>query len=248
MDCHANANGTPSVKSARNDNLNYIHALENNFAILINKGFALRPFGKPLVLTSISFDNLSRKIKNPCLVIKKFKSIKEIFKMKILKTKKLFTYMVVGALVMALSISCKSNEEPANEIAGENPPAGSYTNGDYFSSGQGTVAINPEDGSCTIEGTIEFNTNGAIYKDNVTITFNITVNSWYKPYDSTIGDYSSFNYTRDYVVNSFTSNPEGYALDYFYWGVNSYSGKDFLNFIINDSSGNHFGSQSLNTN
>ena len=32
--------------------------------------------------------------------------------MNILKTKKLFTYMVVGALVMALSISCKSNEDP----------------------------------------------------------------------------------------------------------------------------------------
>ena len=32
--------------------------------------------------------------------------------MNILKTKKLFTYMVVEALVMALSISCKSNEDP----------------------------------------------------------------------------------------------------------------------------------------
>ena len=32
--------------------------------------------------------------------------------MNILKTKKLFTYMVVGALVMALFISCKSNEDP----------------------------------------------------------------------------------------------------------------------------------------
>ena len=30
--------------------------------------------------------------------------------MKNIKT--IFTYMVVGALVMALSISCKSNEEP----------------------------------------------------------------------------------------------------------------------------------------
>ena len=33
--------------------------------------------------------------------------------MKILKTKTFFTYLVVGALVMALSISCKSNEEPS---------------------------------------------------------------------------------------------------------------------------------------
>ena len=36
--------------------------------------------------------------------------------MNILKTKKLFTYMVVGALVMALSISCKSNETQIAEI------------------------------------------------------------------------------------------------------------------------------------
>ena len=32
--------------------------------------------------------------------------------MKILKTKTFFTYMVVGALVLALFISCKSNEDP----------------------------------------------------------------------------------------------------------------------------------------
>ncbi len=34
--------------------------------------------------------------------------------MKILKTKTFFTYLVVGALVMALSISCKSNEDPGS--------------------------------------------------------------------------------------------------------------------------------------
>ena len=49
--------------SARNDNFNYPYALKNNFAILnLVKTF----------LTSITFDNLSRKIKNPCLVINKF--------------------------------------------------------------------------------------------------------------------------------------------------------------------------------
>ena len=43
--------------------------VKNNFAILINKGFALRLFGNPLVLTSINSDNLSEKIKNLRLVI-----------------------------------------------------------------------------------------------------------------------------------------------------------------------------------
>ncbi|WP_236847286.1 hypothetical protein, partial [Brachyspira catarrhinii] len=52
-----------ATPSARNDNFNYTYALKNNFAILINKGL------QPLVLTSITFDSLSRKIKIPCLVI-----------------------------------------------------------------------------------------------------------------------------------------------------------------------------------
>ena len=50
--------------SARNDNFNYPYVLKNNFAILnLVKTF----------LTSIkfTFDNLSRKIKSPCLVINK---------------------------------------------------------------------------------------------------------------------------------------------------------------------------------
>ena len=59
--------------------------------------------------------------------------------MKNSKNKKLFTYMVVGALVMALSISCKSNEEPstpelsqyAGVYASDNKDFGSSEN-QYF--------------------------------------------------------------------------------------------------------------------
>ena len=59
--------------------------------------------------------------------------------MKILKTKKLFTYLVVGALSLALSISCKSNEEPstpelsqyAGVYASDNKDFGSSEN-QYF--------------------------------------------------------------------------------------------------------------------
>ena len=73
--------------------------IKNNFANLnLVKTF----------LTSITFDSLSRKIKIPCLVIKKLHQ-KEIFKMKILKTKTFFTYVVVGALIFGLILSC-SNE------------------------------------------------------------------------------------------------------------------------------------------
>ena len=55
--CYKKWIATPSLRLARNDS-------ENNFVILnLVKSF----------LTSITFDSLSRKIKIPCLVIKKFK-------------------------------------------------------------------------------------------------------------------------------------------------------------------------------
>lgn len=128
-------------------------------------------------------------------------------------------------IIFALAVSCKSNEEPAREIAGENPPAGSYT-GDY-SGEQGTVTIN-EDGSCTIDGTIIVDPYDE-YKSKTTITFNITVKSWYKTYNGT--DYG-YNNTRDFVINSFNGGSYTLREGYFYWGVNSYSGKSFLAFSI----------------
>ena len=136
--------------------------------------------------------------------------------------------MVVGALVIALSISCKSNEEPASEIAGENPPAGNYT-GDY-SGEEGTVTINA-DGSCTIDGTIIIDPYNDL-NSKTTITFNITVNSWYKTYNSQSGSYDGFTYTRDFVINSFTGGNYNFSQVNFYWGVNSATGKSFLAFPV----------------
>ena len=46
---------------------------KNQFAILITRWL------QPLVLTSITFDSLSRKIKIPCLVINKFIFLRRIF-------------------------------------------------------------------------------------------------------------------------------------------------------------------------
>ena len=72
--------------------------------------------------------------------------------MNILKTKKLFTYMVVGALVMALSISCKSNEDP-NSGDTKQERTFSYYAGDWWSNIAGTetkfITINA-DGSMVI--------------------------------------------------------------------------------------------------
>ena len=72
--------------------------------------------------------------------------------MNILKTKKLFTYMVVIALVMALSISCKSNEDPNSGDTKEERTF-SYYAGDWWSNIAGTetkfITINA-DGSMVI--------------------------------------------------------------------------------------------------
>ena len=143
-----------------------------------------------------TFDSLSRKVKNPCLVIKKFKSIKEIFKifkMKILKTKKLFTYMVVGALVMALSISCKSNEEPTDNTHSNHPPAGTYQMV-YGSSLTITATVTVSGGACNIKGTAYKNgdTSGSDNKQ-----YDITITKWYAEAGSTdsgsvfLGNYPS---------------------------------------------------------
>ncbi|TXJ50849.1 hypothetical protein EPJ66_09155 [Brachyspira aalborgi] len=125
-------------------------------------------------LTSIKFDSLSRKIKNPCLVINKNLFQKENLKMKNSKNKKLFTYMVVGALVMALSISCKSNEVPqeTGSTSSNHPSQGTYTNTIYNDSA--TVTIN-NNGTCTITGKAHFDKTDSQ-------TFSITVTKWWYYY------------------------------------------------------------------
>ncbi len=86
------------------------HDFLRSLAMTIKNNFAILNLVKTF-LTSITFDSLSRKIKNPCLVINKNSFSMSIFMKNI---KQFFTYLVVGALVIALSISCKSNEEPSS--------------------------------------------------------------------------------------------------------------------------------------
>ena len=99
----------------------FSYKLKNNFAILnLVKSF----------LTSITFDSLSRKIKNPCLVIN-FKFIfKEDTIMRV--SQKFLTYVVVGALVMALFVSCKNDDKTGGD-AGKfkhSVLAGTWRNGE----------------------------------------------------------------------------------------------------------------------
>ena len=198
----------------RNDNFNHVHAfsyaLKNNFAILINKGL------QPLVLTSITFDSLSRKIKNPCLVIKKNLYQKEIFKMKILKTKKLFTYMVVGALVMALSISCKNEDKTGSgdgnsfnldDIPTVSGNAATFFTGSYTFTG--TLARQ------SFEGISEEEANSGTLPASMQITVTINANKITVNYESSsiqdaqLNNYSENTYTSGIYIAGVDSQVDG---------------------------------------
>ncbi len=159
--------------------------IKNNFANLnLVKTF----------LTSITFDSLSRKIKNPCLVINKNSFLRRIFMKNI---KQFFTYVVVGALVMALSISCKNDDKTGSEAnTGSETRTLSYYAGDWWVSFEGgeqhLFTINA-DGSVIIYGD----------PDTITIpSTDITKNSdtSYTYYDATANASLNFNFTSDTKV------------------------------------------------
>ena len=103
--------------------------------------------------------------------------------MKNSKNKKLFTYMVVGALVMALSISCKSNEEPeVNRLHSNHPPAGNYK--ESLGSETAIVTITTE-GACNIKGNA-YNPSDKNQKKD----YDVTITKWYRGDGS---DFNSFN-------------------------------------------------------
>ena len=91
--CYKNWIATPS---ARNDNFNYTYALKNNFII------------PNLVKTILTLDSFTRKIKSPCLTIKKFYS-KGVCKMK--HTKNILKSLLITVMALSLlAVSCKKDE------------------------------------------------------------------------------------------------------------------------------------------
>ena len=149
-------------------------------------------------LTSITFDSLSRKIKNPCLVINKNLFQKENLKMKNSKNKKLFTYMVVGALVMALSISCKSNEEPSTPELSQYAVIYAYNNKDFGSNENQyfVIRINSDN---TVDYCVSDNKSFSTVKGTFPAYFFISSDSSYNlklTVDKTIGD-ASLTFSSD---------------------------------------------------
>ena len=90
---------------------------------------------------------------------------------------------------MALSISCKSNEEPeVNRLHSNHPPSGTYKG----TVGSTTATVTTSGGNCNIVGTA--------YKDGDTSgnkQYDITITKWYADAGSTdsgnvlLGDYPS---------------------------------------------------------
>ena len=82
-------------------------------------------------------------------------------------SQKFLTYVVVGALVAALSISCKSNEEPPKDNTHSNhPPSGTYTNGNIKAN------VSTSGGTCNISGNayVGGSTSGEAKPYDITIT------------------------------------------------------------------------------
>ena len=125
--------------------------------------------------------------------------------MKNSKNKKLFTYMVVGALVAALSISCKSNEVPqeTGSTSSYHPSQGAYINTTWKTGA--TVTIN-DDGTCTIAGTAIFGDIGQTQPK----TFSITVTKWWYEYDFPDGYNAGSSYEKSEATINFPTE------DYFH--------------------------------
>ena len=127
--------------------------------------------------------------------------------------------MVVGALVMALSISCKSNEEPTDNTHSNHPPAGTYKMV-YGSSLTITATVTISGGACNIKGTAYKNgdTSGSVNKQ-----YDITIIKWYSGDGSTdSGSYVLGNQGEATINSPATAS-------YFYVEYNS--GGTYIQFV-----------------
>ena len=135
--------------------------------------------------------------------------------MKILKTKKLFTYMVVGALVMALSISC-SNEGTTGGGTGGNSgnggtEIGGNSGGDSSGGGSGsgeagkTEILTPEEGTYNIRYSDDYYSITITVKTNEDGTVQLSGNSVSRNYGSYADSYQNYNCkTSDWAKESGT--------------------------------------------
>ena len=131
-------------------------------------------------LTSITFDNLSRKIKNPCLVINK-NFLKEDFTM---KSKQIIIMLL--SFIILFAISCKNDDKTGgggDVVQGythsNHPPIGSYVSvypdahGGFVTNINETATVKIVNGNCNITG------KASLVSGQGSLDYNITVTSWY---------------------------------------------------------------------
>ena len=108
--------------------------------------------------------------------------------------KQFFTYLVVGALVMALSISCKTDDGPTEtgSTTQGHPSQGSYTS--TIDGTSATVTVN-DDGTCSIRGKARYESE---YQD-----FDITITTWYYSFSRFNDYYAGSSYEQsEATINS----------------------------------------------
>ena len=117
------------------------------------------------------------------------------------KIKNIFSYVVVAALVAALSISCKSNEEPKDNTHSNHPPSGTYKG--TVSSVSPTAIVTTSGGDCNIKGTA-YNPNDVNdYKE-----YDITITKWYGE-SSSISGYVLLENGQNYTGQATITSPTG---------------------------------------
>lgn len=135
--------------------------------------------------------------------------------------KKLFTYMVAGALVMALSISCKSNEDPSsNWITHSNHP----TEGTYKGDKASVVAtVTVSGGACNIKG--KAINSGSTQKQQ---DYDITITKWSKYKDANHSRYILGSQGEATINSPSNPNPTSFGVDYYD------DGRIIVDFVVNN--------------
>ena len=149
-------------------------------------------------LTSITFDSLSRKIKNPCLVINK-NFLKEDFTM---KSKQIIIMLL--SFIILFAISCKNDDKTGGGVDEglvvqnrNHPPAGSYTQSGRTNESNIHTVTHNGNGSCTISGKV-YPLNGSNGLD-----YEITVTNWLNyPNTTTVQNlnYVGTSYGGEYTI------------------------------------------------
>ena len=125
--------------------------------------------------------------------------------------KKIFSYVVVGALVIALSISCKSNEEPTVDNTHSNhPPTGEYKGQTYLYDVNGAITSDKVDTTINFTSSDTCNIKGTAYNTATnTQYYDITITKWSGSTDYSGGNVIMFDGQNSGYGEAVINSPTG---------------------------------------